>query len=42
VVFGKASFNPETRRVLGVRSVDLVVADGKWAVYEGKAQVAAK
>jgi branched-chain amino acid transport system substrate-binding protein len=42
VVFGKASFNPETRRALGVRSVDLVVADGKWAVYEGKAQVAAK
>ncbi len=31
VVFGKASFDPQTRRVIGVKSVDLVVKDGKWA-----------
>jgi len=34
VIFGKASFDTASRRVNGVRSVDLVVKDGKWAVWE--------
>ena len=41
VVFGKATFDPQSRRVIGVRSVDLVVRDGKWAVWDGKKTVAA-
>lgn len=36
IVFGKASFDPATRRVVGVRSVDLVVHGGKWAVLDAK------
>ena len=36
VVFGKATFDPSTRRVSGLRSVDLVVHNGKWAVWDGK------
>lgn len=43
VIFGKASFDPKTRRVIGVKSVDLVVKDGKWTVSEGlKAAAAAR
>lgn len=41
VVFGKANFDPQSRRVIGVKSVDLVVKDGKWAVWDGKKTVAA-
>ena len=33
VIFGKATFDPTTRRVAGVKSVDLVVKGGKWAVF---------
>ncbi|MDM0035668.1 ABC transporter substrate-binding protein [Variovorax sp. J22P271] len=36
VVFGKANFDPQTRRVIGVKSIDLVVQDGKWALSDGK------
>jgi branched-chain amino acid transport system substrate-binding protein len=35
VIFGKATFDPTTRRVAGVKSVDLVVKGGKWAVFGG-------
>lgn len=35
VLFGKASFDPETRRVSGAKNVDLVVRDGKFAVWDG-------
>lgn len=42
VIFGKATFDPQTRRVLGVRSVDLVVRDGKWAVSDGRTVAASK
>jgi branched-chain amino acid transport system substrate-binding protein len=42
IVFGKSTFDPTTRRVAGVRSVDLVVKDGKWAVWDGKRAVAAR
>ena len=41
IVFGRSTFDPTTRRVLGVRSVDLIVKDGKWVVYDGKRAVAA-
>lgn len=35
VIFGKATFDPTTRRVAGVKSVDLIVKGGKWAVFGG-------
>ncbi|MDM0070549.1 ABC transporter substrate-binding protein [Variovorax sp. J31P207] len=38
VVFGKANFDPQTRRVIGVKSVDLVVKDGKWALGDAKSR----
>ncbi|MDR6859902.1 ABC transporter substrate-binding protein [Variovorax guangxiensis] len=38
VVFGKANFDPQTRRVIGVKSVDLVVKDGKWALGESRSR----
>jgi branched-chain amino acid transport system substrate-binding protein len=42
VVFGKSTFDPTTRRVVGVKSVDLIVRDGKWAVWDNKKAVAAR
>ena len=42
VVFGRATFDPNTRRVLGVRSVNVVVKDGKWALLERKSTVASQ
>jgi branched-chain amino acid transport system substrate-binding protein len=42
VVFGKATFDPATRRVIGVKSVNLVVENGEWALLGSKAAVAAK
>jgi branched-chain amino acid transport system substrate-binding protein len=41
VVFGKANFDPQTRRVIGVKSVNLVVRDGKWAVSDAATKTAA-
>ncbi len=38
VVFGKANFDAQTRRVIGVKSIDLVVKDGKWALADTAAQ----
>ena len=35
VIFGKATFDPETRRVAGARAVYLVVKDGKFAPWDG-------
>ncbi|SKA35833.1 branched-chain amino acid transport system substrate-binding protein [Enhydrobacter aerosaccus] len=35
VIFGKATFDPKTRRVAGAMSVDLVVKDGKFTIYQG-------
>jgi branched-chain amino acid transport system substrate-binding protein len=40
VVFGKATFDPTTRRVIGVKSIDLVVRDGHWATLSGTAVAA--
>ncbi|WP_343547939.1 ABC transporter substrate-binding protein [Ralstonia sp.] len=42
VVFGRATFDPATRRVLGVRSVNVVVKDGKWTLLDRKTTVAAQ
>jgi hypothetical protein len=33
VIFGKASFNPETRRIAEPQAVRLVVEDGAFAIY---------
>lgn len=35
VIFGKATFDPKTRRVRGAMNVDLVVKNGRFAIYEG-------
>ncbi len=35
VIYGKATFDPKTRRVAGAMSVDLVVKNGKFTLYEG-------
>lgn len=35
VLFGKASFDPKTRRVSGAKNVDLYVQDGKFTVWDG-------
>ena len=36
VIFGKATFDPQTRRVAGGVPSYLVVKDGKFAVWDGK------
>ncbi|WP_455176342.1 ABC transporter substrate-binding protein [Azospirillum largimobile] len=40
VIFGKATFDPETRRVSGVRNVKLVVKDGAFALWDGSVPAA--
>ncbi|PWC47954.1 ABC transporter substrate-binding protein [Azospirillum sp. TSA6c] len=40
VIFGKATFDPETRRVSGVRNVKLVVRDGAFALWDGSVPAA--
>jgi branched-chain amino acid transport system substrate-binding protein len=35
VIFGKATFDPKTRRVDGAMTVELVVKDGRFQVWEG-------
>ncbi|MGF6659262.1 branched-chain amino acid transport system substrate-binding protein [Paraburkholderia atlantica] len=42
VVFGKATFDPATRRVIGVKSVNLVVENGRWALLGSKPALAAR
>ena len=39
VIFGKATFDPETRRVAGAMNVELVVKDGRFQLYEGTSAV---
>lgn len=36
VIFGKFRFDPQTRRVAGAKNLDLVVKDGKFALWDGK------
>ena len=36
VIYGKATFDPQTRRVAGARAVYLVVKDGKFVLWDGK------
>jgi branched-chain amino acid transport system substrate-binding protein len=42
VVFGKANFDPVTRRVIGVKSVNLVVENGHWVLLGSKPAIASK
>ncbi|MEX3633375.1 ABC transporter substrate-binding protein [Paraburkholderia sp. BR14320] len=42
VVFGKATFDPANRRVIGVKSVNLVVENGQWALLGSKPALAAR
>lgn len=42
VVFGKATFDPATRRIDGVKSINLVVRNGQWALLDGKPEIAQK
>ena len=35
VIFGKATFDPKTRRVDGAMSVELVVKDGRFQLFDG-------
>jgi branched-chain amino acid transport system substrate-binding protein len=37
VIFGKLTFDPVTRRVSGAKVTDIVVRDGKWTLFDGKA-----
>lgn len=37
VIFGRFRFDPQTRRVAGARNLDLVVTDGKFALWDGSA-----
>jgi len=39
IIFGKATFDPKTRRVDGAMSVELVVKDGKFQLNEPQAAV---
>jgi branched-chain amino acid transport system substrate-binding protein len=36
VIFGKATFDPATRRVLGAKNAELVVKNGRFQVWDGK------
>ena len=36
VIFGKATFDIGTRRILGAKNVELVVKDGRFQVWDGK------
>jgi branched-chain amino acid transport system substrate-binding protein len=40
VVFGKANFDPVTRRVIGAKSINLVVENGQWALLGAKPTLA--
>ena len=36
VIYGKATFDPQTRRVAGARAVYLVVKNGQFVLWDGK------
>jgi branched-chain amino acid transport system substrate-binding protein len=36
VIFGKVTFDPATRRVLGAMNAELVVHKGQFAIWDGK------
>ena len=36
VIYGKATFDPQTRRVAGARAVYLIVKDNKFLLWDGK------
>ena len=35
VLFGRATFDTATRRVSGAKNINLVIQDGKFAVWDG-------
>jgi branched-chain amino acid transport system substrate-binding protein len=35
VIYGKVTFDPQTRRVLGAKTINLVVKSGKFALWDG-------
>ncbi|MDR6496471.1 ABC transporter substrate-binding protein [Paraburkholderia sp. 22099] len=39
VIFGKFKFDPQTRRVAGAKNLDLVIKDGKFALWDGVSAV---
>ncbi|MGF6979659.1 branched-chain amino acid transport system substrate-binding protein [Paraburkholderia sp. JPY465] len=39
VIFGKFRFDPQTRRVAGAKNLELVVKDGKFALWDGASAV---
>jgi branched-chain amino acid transport system substrate-binding protein len=36
VIFGKATFDPATRRILGAKNAELIVKDGRFQIWDGK------
>jgi branched-chain amino acid transport system substrate-binding protein len=36
VIFGKATFDTATRRILGAKNAELVVKDGRFQIWDGK------
>ncbi|MDQ0625932.1 ABC transporter substrate-binding protein [Paraburkholderia graminis] len=42
VIFGKFKFDPQTRRVAGAKNLDLMVKDGKFALWDGVSPVHAQ
>lgn len=43
VIYGKVSFNPETRRISGPRNINIIVQNGKFVLWDGsKPAIASK
>jgi branched-chain amino acid transport system substrate-binding protein len=42
VIFGKFHFDTQTRRVAGAKNIDLVVSNGKFALWDGKPALGAR
>lgn len=36
VIYGKATFDPKTRRILGAKSADIVVKNGRFSLWDGQ------
>lgn len=43
VIYGKVSFDPQTRRISGPKNINIIVKDGKFVLWDGtKPAVASK
>jgi branched-chain amino acid transport system substrate-binding protein len=42
VIYGKVTFDPNTRRISGPKSINIIVKDGKFALWDGTKPVASK